>query len=82
MTHLIDIEKEDTQSPLYLLNEELKNDDIQIKLNVLRRLEVIAKSLGEEKSRNELIPFLLGTFIHVPHVFFHPFSDHFLIQNA
>lgn len=54
------MDKEDISSPLYILNEELKNDDIQIRLNALRRLEAIAKALGPEKSQSMLIPFLQG----------------------
>ena len=43
-----------------LLNHfaELKNEDIALRLNSIRRLSTIAVALGEERTRNELIPFL------------------------
>ena len=37
---------------------ELKNDDIQLRLNSIRKLSTIARALGEERTRRELIPFL------------------------
>ncbi|KAL0657963.1 hypothetical protein Bca4012_078548 [Brassica carinata] len=50
-----------TDEPLYpiaVLIDELKNDDIQLRLNSIRRLSTIARALGEERTRKELIPFL------------------------
>lgn len=44
--------------PIAVLIDELKNDDIVIRLNSLRRLGIIAKALGPERTREELIPFL------------------------
>ncbi|QDZ19227.1 ARM repeat domain-containing protein [Chloropicon primus] len=44
--------------PIAVLIDELKNDDIVIRLNSLRRLTIIAKALGPERTREELIPFL------------------------
>ena len=47
--------------PLYtiaVLIDELKNEDIQLRLNSIRRLSTIARALGEERTRKELIPFL------------------------
>ncbi|MBA0834718.1 hypothetical protein Goarm_007045, partial [Gossypium armourianum] len=44
--------------PIALLIDELKNDDIQLRLNSIRRLSTIARALGEERTRKELIPFL------------------------
>ena len=44
--------------PIAVLIDELKNDDIQLRLNSIRRLSSIAKALGEERTRKELIPFL------------------------
>ncbi|RVW49550.1 Serine/threonine-protein phosphatase 2A 65 kDa regulatory subunit A beta isoform, partial [Vitis vinifera] len=35
-----------------------KNEDIQLRLNSIRRLSTIARALGEERTRKELIPFL------------------------
>lgn len=44
--------------PIALLIDELKNEDIQLRLNSIRRLSTIARALGEERTRKELIPFL------------------------
>ncbi|KAH1074448.1 hypothetical protein J1N35_026776 [Gossypium stocksii] len=44
--------------PITVLIDELKNDDIQLCLNSIRRLSTIARALGEERARKELIPFL------------------------
>ncbi|KOM36338.1 hypothetical protein LR48_Vigan02g248800 [Vigna angularis] len=44
--------------PIAVLIDELKNDDIQLRLNSIRRLSTIARALGEERTRRELIPFL------------------------
>uniref|UniRef100_A0A0D3BI49 Phosphatase PP2A regulatory subunit A/Splicing factor 3B subunit 1-like HEAT repeat domain-containing protein n=1 Tax=Brassica oleracea var. oleracea TaxID=109376 RepID=A0A0D3BI49_BRAOL len=44
--------------PIALLIDELKNDDIQLRLNSISRLSTIGRALGEERTRKELIPFL------------------------
>ena len=44
--------------PNALLIDELKNDDIQLRLNSIHRLSTISRALGEERTRKELIPFL------------------------
>lgn len=46
--------------PVAVLIDELKNEDIQLRLNSIRRLSTIAVALGPERTRNELIPFLNG----------------------
>ncbi|KAJ8563019.1 hypothetical protein K7X08_031471 [Anisodus acutangulus] len=38
--------------------DELKNDDIQLRLNSFRMLSTIAHALGDERTKKELIPFL------------------------
>jgi hypothetical protein len=43
-----------------LLADELKNEDIQLRINAIRNLSTISKALGPERTRNELIPFLRG----------------------
>lgn len=45
--------------PIVVLIDELKNEDIQLRLNSIRRLSTIARALGEERTRKELIPFLV-----------------------
>lgn len=44
--------------PIAVLIDELKNEDIQLRLNSIRRLSTIARALGEERTRKELIPFI------------------------
>ena len=44
--------------PIAVLIDELKNEDIQLRLNSIRILSTIARALGEERTRKELIPFL------------------------
>ena len=46
--------------PIAILIDELKNEDVQLRLNSVRRLPVISKALGTERTRNELIPYLTG----------------------
>lgn len=45
--------------PLAILIDELKSEDVVLRLNAIRRLSTIALALGPERSREELIPFLL-----------------------
>ena len=40
------------------LRDELKNEDVALRLNAVRRLSSIALALGPERARGELIPFL------------------------
>ncbi|KAL8255389.1 hypothetical protein R6Q59_033610 [Mikania micrantha] len=44
--------------PIAVLIDKLKNADIQLRLNSIRRLSTIARALGEERTRKELISFL------------------------
>jgi len=46
-------------SPTALL-EDLRNNDSKAKLNAIKNLNVISFALGKERTRNELIPFLIG----------------------
>lgn len=39
-------------------SDELKNDDVALRLNSIRRLGTIASALGEERTRKELFPFI------------------------
>lgn len=43
---------------LALRSDELKNEDVALRLNSVKRLGTIALALGEERTRTELIPFL------------------------
>lgn len=44
--------------PIAVLIDELKHDDVLLRLNAIRRLGTIALALGPERTREELIPFL------------------------
>lgn len=39
-------------------SDELKNEDVSLRINSIKRLGTIARALGEERTRNELLPFL------------------------
>ena len=51
---------EDDQSlhPIQILIDELKNDDLELRLNSMRSLGKIAEALGQERTKVELVPFL------------------------
>eukprot|EP00729_Bicosta_minor_P015410 gene15410-21906_t len=49
---------EDELYPIAVLIDELKNEDVQIRINSIKRLQTIALALGEARTRTELIPFL------------------------
>lgn len=44
--------------PIAVLIDELKHDDVLLRLNAIKRLSTIALALGAERTRDELIPFL------------------------
>lgn len=47
--------------PIAVLIDELRNDDVQLRLNSIKKLSTIALALGVERTRSELIPFLTDT---------------------
>ncbi|KAF2721238.1 MgPP2AregA, protein phosphatase 2A regulatory alpha sub-unit [Polychaeton citri CBS 116435] len=49
---------QDELYPIAVLIDELKHDDVLLRLNAIRRLSTIALALGPERTREELIPFL------------------------
>lgn len=54
---------EDTEDALYpiaVLIDELKHEDVVLRLNAIKRLSTIALALGQERTRTELIRFLDG----------------------
>lgn len=53
--------EEDQLYPIAVLIDELRNDDVQNRLNSIKKLSTIALALGEERTRTELIPFLTDT---------------------
>ena len=44
--------------PIHLLMDELKAEDVVLRLASIRRLSTIALALGPQRTREELIPFL------------------------
>ncbi|KAI9638176.1 armadillo-type protein [Dioszegia hungarica] len=44
--------------PIHLLMDELKSEDVVLRLSSIRRLSTIALALGPQRTRDELIPFL------------------------
>lgn len=46
--------------PIAILIDELKNEDVQLRLNSIKRLSQIANALGPDRTRSELIPFING----------------------
>ncbi|KZT44349.1 ARM repeat-containing protein [Sistotremastrum suecicum HHB10207 ss-3] len=48
----------DELTPIAILIDELKSEDVQLRLNAIHRISTIALALGPERARDELIPFL------------------------
>eukprot|EP01101_Sappina_pedata_P002069 TRINITY_DN12345_c0_g1_i1.p1 TRINITY_DN12345_c0_g1~~TRINITY_DN12345_c0_g1_i1.p1 ORF type:complete len:594 (-),score=240.19 TRINITY_DN12345_c0_g1_i1:57-1838(-) len=55
---MIDTETNETIFPIQVLIDELKNEDLRLRLNSVKRLTTISKAIGPERTRKELIPFL------------------------
>ena len=49
---------DDSLYPIAVLIDELRNEDVQLRLNSIKKLSTIALALGVERTRSELIPFL------------------------
>jgi serine/threonine-protein phosphatase 2A regulatory subunit A len=47
-----------TGMPVNLIIDEIKSDDIRKRITSVRNLNLIASTIGPERSRNELVPFL------------------------
>ena len=54
---------EDPLYPIAVLIDELKHEDVVLRLNAIKRLSTIALALGPERTRTELIRFLDGISI-------------------
>ncbi|CAJ0928846.1 unnamed protein product, partial [Mesorhabditis belari] len=65
MAAVMDTNVEETENgslyPIAVLIDELRNEDVQLRLNSIRKLSTIALALGVERTRNELIHFLTDT---------------------
>jgi serine/threonine-protein phosphatase 2A regulatory subunit A len=51
---------EDDLYPLAVLMDELKSEDLLLRLQAIKRLDTIALALGPQRTRTELVPFLEG----------------------
>lgn len=49
--------------PVNLLIDELKSEDIRKRINSVKNLSLIASSMGPDRARNELVPFISGTIV-------------------
>merc|ERR1712050_219823 len=56
-----DSASDDSLYPIAVLIDELRNEDVQLRLNSIKKLSTIALALGVERTRSELIPFLTDT---------------------
>ncbi|KIM85215.1 hypothetical protein PILCRDRAFT_817212 [Piloderma croceum F 1598] len=45
-------------APIAILMDELRSEDVQLRLNAIHSLPTIALALGPERARDELVPFL------------------------
>ncbi|KAK2510423.1 Ppp2r1a [Columba guinea] len=52
---------DDSLYPIAVLIDELRNEDVQLRLNSIKKLSTIALALGVERTRSELLPFLTGS---------------------
>jgi serine/threonine-protein phosphatase 2A regulatory subunit A len=60
----MDQEKDDVLYPIAVLMDELKHEDVVLRLNAIKRLGTIALALGPLRTRTELIRFLDGYFFN------------------
>jgi hypothetical protein len=56
--------------PIALLIDELKNSDHEVRTKAMKRIQNIASTLGPQRTRDELIPYLNG---NLDKVFQQPF---------
>jgi serine/threonine-protein phosphatase 2A regulatory subunit A len=55
-----DENENDDLASVAALIDQLKHEDVQLRVNACQKLTVIAAALGPERARDELIPFLDG----------------------
>jgi len=46
--------------PITILTDEMRSEDTEVRINAMRKLRMVAATLGPERTRKELIPFLSG----------------------
>ena len=52
---------EDALYPIAVLLDELRHDNVRLRLNAHSRIKTIAKALGPDRTRTELVPYLTET---------------------
>jgi hypothetical protein len=85
-----EVDQEDADlSSVAALIDQLKHEDVQLRVNACQKLTVIAAALGPERARDELIPFLDGKFDVITNHFIKPplrlcpsYSPNRLMGNA
>lgn len=50
------------ESSAATLIEDLKNQETKTKINAIKSLSTIALTIGKERTRNELLPYLAGIY--------------------
>lgn len=55
----MDMDYDTTEDEHALYIEDLKSDDSNLKINAVTKIHKIAQIIGEERTRDELIPYLL-----------------------
>ena len=53
---------EKSLTPISLLIDDLKSDELSRRINSVKSLHTIAVALGPDRTKSELIPFLAGIF--------------------
>lgn len=59
----VDVNDQDDLYTVSTLIDDLKHDDVQCRIHAIRKLPVIACALGEQRTRDELLPFLQGKIL-------------------
>ena len=45
---------------LRLLDDEMTSEETEVRIEAMRKLDVVARALGPEATVSELVPFLIG----------------------
>jgi serine/threonine-protein phosphatase 2A regulatory subunit A len=48
-------------APIALLIDELRHEDVSLRIHAVQQLSTIARAIGEERTRTELLPFVIET---------------------
>ena len=56
--YFLTIEDQQSNYEISILIEELKHEEVQVRLNAMRRIKDIAQALGPQRTRDDLLPYL------------------------